>query len=83
MGRYEELKNSHPDLIASVVECQYCRKSEKVDSAECFAKGWPKCCGYTMRLKSRRQKELRLITHLVDLIPTKDKPFRKVFVFPK
>lgn len=34
----------------SKVECQECKKSEQVNFARCLGAGWPKCCGYTMRL---------------------------------
>ena len=34
----------------SLVQCQYCGKEKKVDFAHCLKTGWPKCCGYTMRL---------------------------------
>lgn len=47
---YEKLATSHPDLVAGDVCCTECGKTAKVDSKECLQNGWPKCCGYTMRL---------------------------------
>ena len=32
------------------VWCRSCGRSEPVDAAECLARGWPKCCGYTMTI---------------------------------
>ncbi len=47
---YDRLANSHPYLIEGRVWCRTCGRSRKVDSAKCLAKGWPKCCGYTMTI---------------------------------
>lgn len=41
-----------PAIKRGLVECNKCERQEKVNGAECLAKGWPKCCGYTMTLKS-------------------------------
>ena len=34
----------------SIVKCLTCGKEEQVNFGFCLFKGWPKCCGYTMRL---------------------------------
>ena len=34
----------------SIVKCLTCGKEEQVKFGFCLFKGWPKCCGYTMRL---------------------------------
>jgi hypothetical protein len=35
----------------SIVVCTNCGKNESVEFARCLRNGWPKCCGYTMRLE--------------------------------
>lgn len=37
-------------LKQATIRCEQCGKSQQVDGAKCLADGWPKCCGYTMRL---------------------------------
>ncbi len=49
-GLHEKLANSHPSLQRGMVWCKTCGNSQKVDSADCMANGWPKCCGYTMTI---------------------------------
>lgn len=34
----------------SMVQCLECGRQEQVNFAHCLRRGWPKCCGYTMRL---------------------------------
>jgi hypothetical protein len=34
----------------ATVICATCGRSASVDGAHCLRHGWPKCCGYTMRL---------------------------------
>ena len=34
----------------SLVRCIHCGKEERVTFIYCLKNGWPKCCGYTMRL---------------------------------
>lgn len=34
----------------SLVRCQTCGREEPVNFGHCLFNGWPKCCGYTMRL---------------------------------
>lgn len=34
----------------SLVRCMTCDKEERVTFIYCLKNGWPKCCGYTMRL---------------------------------
>lgn len=52
---YSKLANCHPALKEGLVKCDKCGKEKKVDSAKCFKDGWPKCCGYTMTLISKKQ----------------------------
>lgn len=49
-GLHDVLAQSHPSLARGQVWCKECRATRKVDSAECFRSGWPKCCGYTMTI---------------------------------
>jgi hypothetical protein len=46
----EKLADCHPALRRGQVWCRSCGRTERVDSAECFRSGWPKCCGYTMTI---------------------------------
>jgi len=36
-----------------LVKCIHCGKEQTVDFGYCLGKGWPKCCGYTMRLMTK------------------------------
>lgn len=47
---YEKLGKCHPALEKGLVRCTTCGNEKKVDSSECLKRGWPVCCGYTMRL---------------------------------
>lgn len=49
---YDKIANSHESLKKNKVWCRSCGKEQKVDSAVCLQKGWPKCCGYTMTIDS-------------------------------
>jgi hypothetical protein len=46
----ERVARSHPKLTRGLVACRTCGREQRVDSAECLHKGWPKCCTYTMTL---------------------------------
>lgn len=37
-------------MTDSLVQCQTCGREENVSFGHCLFNGWPKCCGYTMRL---------------------------------
>ena len=50
MTLYNDAVESNPKLKRGMVWCKSCRKSEKVDSADCLRNGWPKCCNYIMTL---------------------------------
>jgi hypothetical protein len=41
----------------SKVRCTTCGKTKAVDFGACLASGWPKCCGYTMRLEDSPSPE--------------------------
>lgn len=59
MGLYETLANCDPKLRAGIVHCEQCGKEIKVNSAECFRTGWPKCCnGYTMTLGAKPKSKV-------------------------
>jgi hypothetical protein len=49
-GMYQGMADSHPSLRRGMVWCRSCGHSQKVDSADCLKKGWPKCCGFTMTI---------------------------------
>ena len=46
-----------PQLRRGRVWCHSCSHTEKVDSAECLAHGWPKCCGQTMSIDSPEERK--------------------------
>lgn len=46
----DKLTASHEKLAAGDIYCPICRREYKVDAAQCFIHGWPKCCGITMLL---------------------------------
>jgi Zn finger protein HypA/HybF involved in hydrogenase expression len=50
MLNYRKIADSHPSLSRGQVWCRTCKRSVKVDSADCLQNGWPKCCGYTMTI---------------------------------
>jgi len=54
---YKEMANSHPKLSRGQVWCLKCGHTEKVDSADCLANGWPECCGYTMTIDNPKERE--------------------------
>jgi len=50
MTLHTKIAGSHPSLERGMVWCKTCKRSEKVDSAECLRSGWPECCGHTMTI---------------------------------
>ncbi len=50
MKEPSEAMSEHPDLLAGVVECRACKRRKCVDTPSRLRRGWPKCCGETMRL---------------------------------
>ena len=52
LGIYDAVKNSSPAMTAGTLVCNTCGNKKTVDTAHCLRHGWPKCCGYTMRLIS-------------------------------
>lgn len=59
MGLYEAMASAHEKLARGRVWCRTCGRSQRVDSAQCLAEGWPRCCGYTMTIDapSARKEE--------------------------
>jgi hypothetical protein len=57
---YKNLVECHPSLSRGMVWCKKCRRSQKVNPAECFQHGWPTCCdGFAMTIDSpEEQKKL-------------------------
>jgi hypothetical protein len=54
---YPKLGSCHPKLGREQVWCLKCGRTEKVDSAECFRSGWPKCCGETMTIDNPEERK--------------------------
>lgn len=40
--------------LGKVCFCTICKKRQTVDPAVCLARGWPMCCGRTMRVEAAR-----------------------------
>ena len=40
-------------MSSVLVKCLHCGNEEKVNFGSCLGKGWPLCCGYTMRLMTK------------------------------
>jgi hypothetical protein len=53
---YDEMVEKSSAMKKGLVYCHICKKEQKVDSAECLRKGWPKCCGSTMSLDEVRPR---------------------------
>lgn len=53
---YNTLAQCHPSLARGMVWCTVCKRKQKVDAADCFRNGWPKCCGYTMTIDSPQKR---------------------------
>ena len=47
---HQKIVDDIPKLKRGQVWCKECGYTEKVDSAHCIARGWPKCCEYTMTI---------------------------------
>jgi hypothetical protein len=43
-------------LKRGLVWCTVCGRCQKVDSVECFRRGWPECCGFTMTIDSPEER---------------------------
>ena len=39
-----------------LVRCIHCGNEKPVNFGYCLGNGWPKCCGYTMRLMTRAKE---------------------------
>lgn len=50
MNLHETIAGSHPKLARGQVWCTTCARTEKLQSADALAHGWPKCCGHTMTI---------------------------------
>lgn len=55
-GLHQKIVDDVPKLKRGTVWCLSCNREMKVDSAECLARGWPKCCGSTMTIDSPRER---------------------------
>lgn len=50
MSLHDMLAKTHPKLARGRVWCTLCGQTQRVDSADALAHGWPKCCGQTMTI---------------------------------
>lgn len=60
---YSQMAKANPKLRRAMVWCVTCNHRAKVNVAECLAKGWPKCCGYTMTLDSPEERRTNIRQH--------------------
>lgn len=58
MSIHERLANANPKLARGKVWCRHCGRMERVDAARALAKGWPKCCGYTMTVDAPWEQQV-------------------------
>jgi hypothetical protein len=56
MSLADKLAKCHPTIARGMVWCTECGRSKRVDPAQCFRAGWPKCCGYTMTIDSPEER---------------------------
>ena len=56
MSLYDGVANCHPKLSRGRVWCTVCGRNQKVNIKECFKRGWPECCGYTMTIDSPEER---------------------------
>ena len=54
---YANVAKATPQLARNQVWCRSCGSTKKVDSAQCFRHGWPKCCGHTMTIDSPEEQK--------------------------
>jgi Zn finger protein HypA/HybF involved in hydrogenase expression len=47
---------AHPKLARGQVWCRQCGATQRVDAAGALARGWPKCCGYTMTIDAPNER---------------------------
>ncbi len=55
---HEVLAACHPTLSVGQVWCVTCGRTQQVDPAECFSRGWPLCCQQTMVLGRPEVRDL-------------------------
>lgn len=53
---YADLATCDPKLARGQVWCRTCGSTRRVDSADAFRNGWPKCCGFTMTIDSQEER---------------------------
>jgi DNA replicative helicase MCM subunit Mcm2 (Cdc46/Mcm family) len=54
---HQKLSQCHPSLQRNQVWCRQCGHTQQNNSAESFAKGWPKHCGQTMTIDSPEEQK--------------------------
>ena len=60
-GLHRKIVDRVPQLRRGQVWCYRCGKTQKVNSADCLARGWPECCNETMSIDSPTERNrLRL-----------------------
>jgi hypothetical protein len=42
------------EAMSNQVKCRHCGTTQAVDPAHCLRHGWPKCCGATMELTTKK-----------------------------
>lgn len=52
VNNIDDMYKSMASSLGNRVRCDVCGKNQLIDSAKCLRSGWPKCCGYTMKLLS-------------------------------
>lgn len=53
---HDKMAAAYPKLAKGQVWCRRCGASMRVDAAGALARGWPKCCGYTMTIDAPEER---------------------------
>jgi hypothetical protein len=58
MSAWRSLVQSVPALQRGQVWCRSCGRTYFTNSENALAKGWPKCCGYTMTIDAPTERKV-------------------------
>jgi hypothetical protein len=55
-GLHKKIAAEVPKIARGMVWCRSCGRSERIDGAGALARGWPKCCGFTMTIDAPEER---------------------------
>lgn len=53
---HKRIADAVPQIARGKVWCTVCKREQSVIGALALARGWPKCCGYTMTIDSPEER---------------------------